>query len=110
MGSYFLAARFVALIEYVPLKQGLRLTYVISYVILHRLIEYVPLKQGLRHLKVFNIRKGELLIEYVPLKQGLRHSRENDIEGNFFPHRVCSIKTRIKTVHDFARVESAEVS
>ena len=91
-------SKLAALIEYIPLQQGLRhilhrqpLPYEQThwvYSITTRiktesvagirsvwcwLIEYIPLQQGLR-LKTFSIPKFVLfLIEYIPLQQGLRH-------------------------------------
>ena len=64
------------------------------------LIEYVPLKQGLRQKGWNNISSFQPLIEYVPLKQGLRHAFPwTGIWILSYPHRVCSIKTRIKTLY-----------
>ena len=88
-----------SLIEYVPLKQGLRpFLRSIIFLINFMLIEYVPLKQGLRlvcHQSIWLLRND--LIEYVPLKQGLRHGAITFDDGTEKSHRVCSIKTRIKT-------------
>ena len=86
-----------SLIEYVPLKQGLRLSLINLVLAGPSLIEYVPLKQGLRHKAHLNPSVLNILIEYVPLKQGLRRPLSNTIFFLSGSHRVCSIKTRIKT-------------
>ena len=83
--------------EYVPLKQGLRLLWNIAKGLLCCLREYVPLKQGLRQIVFIFLLFLHYLREYVPLKQGLRLLMS--ISTLFFiTPRVCSTKTRIKTV------------
>ena len=62
----------VILNEYLPLKQGLRLSFAPISVISIILNEYLPLKQGLRP-SLPNVKTSRALLnEYLPLKQGLR--------------------------------------
>ena len=64
-----------------------------------KLREYVPLKQGLRQERfccLFNLRP---LREYVPLKQGLRPPSLGPTTLFAISPRVCSTKTRIKTLN-----------
>ena len=62
-----------ALIEYIPLQQGLRHTPLALTNEPANLIEYIPLQQGLRLLK-FRNEWTIVLIEYIPLQQGLRRN------------------------------------
>ena len=62
----------LALIEHIPLKQGLKPILVIDRNLAFILIEHIPLKQGLR-LYLFPSKANHCsLIEHIPLKQGLR--------------------------------------
>ncbi len=60
------------------------------------LIEYIPLKQGLRLSYDTSLIIMIMLIEYIPLKQGLRQSIGIFTRIQITAHRVYSIKTRIK--------------
>ena len=62
------------------------------------LIEYIPLQQGLRHLRqLLFLQSQEHLIEYIPLQQGLRHILHRQPLPYEQTHWVYSITTRIKT-------------
>ena len=84
--------------EYVPLKQGLRLEDNVNCITSERLWEYVPLKQGLRLMNRRPCSWPSALWEYVPLKQGLRPSVVTSVMKSLPSLRVCSTKTRIKTL------------
>ena len=62
--------------EYLPLKQGLRPAFLVITFTFRILNEYLPLKQGLRLLLSSHNSKSKCnLNEYLPLKQGLRRFR-----------------------------------
>ena len=90
----------LALRGYVPLKQGLRLLLpVLVRNSSTDLRGYVPLKQGLRRREWIYIFFSSSLRGYVPLKQGLRHRARGVSVEKIMSPRVCSTKTRIKTVN-----------
>ena len=60
------------IIKYIPLQQGLRLTFCLATAKdVCLIIKYIPLQQGLRHPYFL---KNDFIgiIKYIPLQQGLR--------------------------------------
>ena len=62
------------------------------------LVEHIPLEQGLRRLTLDVTKEVIALVEHIPLEQGLRHPVALTLsERDAQPRRAYSIRTRIKT-------------
>ena len=83
--------------DYLPLQQGLRRVYRLSYENDRLVRDYLPLQQGLRLswpsilLFLFCVR------DYLPLQQGLRRKHNRLTRVSVLGQRLSSTTTRIKT-------------
>ena len=95
---YLFFSLFIALTDYIPQKQGLRLNSFLEFPCIHNTHRLYSTKTRIKTLvRYLNSISFDSLTDYIPQKQGLRPLHTLCMLPSPRPHRLYSTKTRIKT-------------